>query len=208
MKALLAVWSIGLGGAAQPAPEPGTVFIFSQGRVERFLRSEEDDMRVWSTRSGREYVRAANPAIPVLSWRIGNQSGSRRVIGNADAIWPPEPGRKARFRVLTRVEANGVRRRVTELWRCEVKDEEVLWVPAGRFATLPIECIRYSTTSMRPLQQRIWWWAPDVGHYIRREFANMRSGETLNVTLCAALPAYRATPVRVSQIASDDCRNE
>lgn len=199
--------ALAAGETSPISPEPGTVFIFSQGRVERFLRSE-GDVRVWATRAGREYVRAANPAIPILSWQVGEQSGSRRVMGKADSIWPPAAGRKARFRVLTRIEENGVKRRVAELWRCEVREQQSIHIPAGRFDSLPIECVRFSTGSMRPLQRRTWWWAPEIGHYVRREFANMRTGETLAVTLCAALPAYRATPARIQQLVADDCADE
>ena len=71
--------------AQTTSPEPGTVFIYSDGRVERFVRSE-GDVRIWRTRRGHEYARPANPAAPVQEWRIDQLSGTRTVIGDIERL--------------------------------------------------------------------------------------------------------------------------
>ena len=187
-----------------PHPDAGTVFVFSQGRVERFVRGE-GNMQVWATLRGREYRRHSNPATPILEWQVGDRSGTRRLVGNVDAVWPPRTGSKTRFRVLSETIDGNDRRRSVQLWRCEVLAMAPIATPAGRFETIPLRCLRYSANTMRPLQTRTWYWSPAVGHYVRRVTENMRSGETQAIDLCASLPAHRATDARIRAIVASDC---
>lgn len=187
--------------ASEPAPDPiaGTVFIFNDGRVERFLRAD-GETHVWATRRGREYERAANPAVPILEWEIGDRSGERSVFGNANAIWPPRAGARTNFRVLTRARSGERERRSVQAWTCRVGDLSTLNVPAGAFEAYTISCDRFSVNTMRLLEQRTWWWAPDLGHYVRRRYQDMRSGEARDISLCAALPEIRANDARIDSI--------
>ncbi|MEL6388225.1 MAG: hypothetical protein AAFR00_12810 [Pseudomonadota bacterium] len=188
--------------AAEVDPVPGTVFVYNDGRVERFLRREDDSL-VWATRAGREYKRAANPALPILSWDIGQRSGRREVFGNADAIWPPASGARARFRVLSEVSDGERRRRMSQAWSCAVDGPETESVPAGDFGIYKITCERFSVNSMRLLEQRTWWWSEDVGHYVRRRFQSLRDGEVSDIALCASLPELRASEARIEALLED-----
>lgn len=188
--------------AAAVDPIPGTVFVYDDGRVERFQRREGDSL-VWATRAGREYTRAANPALPILSWDIGQKSGRREVFGNADAIWPPSSGARAQFRVLSEVSDGERRRRISQAWSCSVDEPETETVPAGAFDAFQITCERFSVNSMRALEQRTWWWSEDVGHYVRRRFQNLRDGEVSDIALCASLPELRASEARIEAILED-----
>lgn len=193
------------GDAPAPAyaaafdPVEGTVFLFDDGRVERFLRREGEDL-IWATRRGREYVRAANPALPIMAWRIGSRSGQREVFGAADAIWPPTDGARAQFRVLTEVTDGAESRRYSQAWTCEVNGPQAISVPAGRFEAYQIICERFSVNSMRLLQRRTWWWSEDLGHYVRRRYQNLRNGEVTDFSLCAALPDLRASEARIEAL--------
>ena len=186
------------------SPDPGTVFIFTEGRVERFVRTE-GDLQIWATRRGREYSRSAIPAEPILKWDISGRRGERRVVGNTSRLWPPETGNSARFRVLTKTEFEDRVRRSIELWSCKIEAATHVDVGGTSYDTLPIVCLRYSVNTMRPLQKRTWWWSEDVGHYVRRRYENLRDGETSDLRLCAALPAHRANPARIEAIAKRGC---
>ncbi len=185
--------------AAEVEPVPGTVFIFDDGRVERYLRREGETL-VWATRRGREYERAVNPALPILSWEVGERTGRRRVFGNADNIWPPADGARAQFRVLTEVRDGADSRRYTQAWSCKVDSPRTETVPAAAFPAYRIACERYSVNSMRLLERRTWWWSEDLGHYIRRRYQDYRDGEVSEIALCAALPELRASEARIDAL--------
>lgn len=191
-----------VSSATEVDPVPGMVFVYDDGRVERFVRREGDNL-VWATRAGREYTRAANPALPILSWDIGQRSGRREVFGNADAIWPPASGARAQFRVLSEVSDGERRRRLSQAWSCSVDGPKTATVPAGEFAVFQITCERFSVNSMRILEQRAWWWSEDVGHYVRRRFQNLRDGEVSDIALCASLPGLRASEARIEALLED-----
>lgn len=180
-------------------PVPGTVFIYDDGRVERYLRRDDDEL-IWATRNGREYNRAANPALPILSWDIGGRSGRREVFGDADAIWPPQGGARGRFRVLTEVSEGTENRRYSQAWSCEVANPLKVTVPAGDFLAYEINCERFSVNSMRLLEKRTWWWAEDLGHVVQRRFQDLRDGEVNQIALCGALPELRASEARIEAI--------
>lgn len=185
--------------AAEVDPVPGTVFVFDDGRVERYLRRDGQAL-IWATRRGREYVRAANPALPILSWQIGERSGRREVFGDAGSIWPPTQGARAQFRVLTVLNGGDQERRYSEAWTCNVAGSKEVTVPAGTFPAWRITCERFSVNSMRLLERRTWWWSEDLGHYVRRRYQNLRNGESSDIALCAALPELRASEARIDAL--------
>ncbi len=190
-----------------PAPDPGTVFIFTEGRVERFVRSDGNE-QIWATQKGREYTRSANPAEPILKWRIGKRTGTRKVIGNTSQLWPAKSGESARFRVLTILEDDGRKRRSIQPWSCRIDKAETVTVAAGTYTTLPIRCERYSVHTMRPLQKRTWWWSDEVGHYVKRRFENLRNGETTQYSLCATLPESSANHARIAAVLERRCQGQ
>lgn len=192
------------GTSALLAPDPGTVFIFDDGRVERFVR-DEGDAQVWATRRGREYVRATNPALPILEWQVGERSGTRTVFGDSAELWPPEPGQRARFRVLTEVEEGEENSRSVQAWTCSVGHRGQKKVPAGSYTIMPIICERFSLNTMRLLERRTWWWSEDIGHYVRRRYQSVGSGEVRDIRLCAAVPPHRASSARIDAV-RETCR--
>lgn len=190
--------------AAIAGYEPGTTFIFSDGRVERVVEDKGEKI-IWATRRGRTYERAANFAIPILKWKTSRQSGVRQVTGKVDALWPPTPGKHARFRIATDVTRNGETNRSIQLWTCSVSKETSVELPNGAFDALPVRCERYSVNSMTALERRTWWYSAEVGHYIQRDFQNYRTGERKKIRLCAALPPNRATQKRIDALAKAKC---
>jgi hypothetical protein len=200
----LSFWLVGAAGALANPPiyTPGEVFVFDNGRVEH-VREVNGQRVTWAARSGRTYVRSANPVVPILEWRYRGQTGERVIRGDPDRLWPLRPGATARFQTLNiaRMEDTGRTRRSVHLWTCRVGSMEQVDTPAGDFDAYPIVCDRFSPNSMRVLERITWRFAPDVGHYVAREARNMRTGEAESFRLFAALPARESNVARIEALA-------
>lgn len=183
----------------------GETFVFSDGRTER-VKALKEDRVVWTTREGSEFARAYNVALPILEWRIGARQGVRRVYG-AEPLWPPRPGKRANFRVVTEVqrENDPAVSRSVQLWTCAIGRMETVVLPAAPFQAMPIRCDRFAANSMRLVERRTWWWSAEVDHFVRREFRDMQDGKREIVTLCAVLPPEHANRVRVRALAQAKC---
>lgn len=184
-----------------PVYQAGQAFIFDNGRVER-VEEVTDDRVVWAARTGRTYVRDANPIVPILEWSYRGQEGSRRINGDPDRLWPLQAGRSVQFRAVneTRDREDNLRRSV-HLWTCTVRAQETVLVPAGRFAAYPLVCDRFSAGTMRVIERLTWHFSAEVGHYVRREARNMRDGTRETYALYAALPPHASNPVRIEALA-------
>jgi hypothetical protein len=167
------------------------------------VQAVNGDRLTLAARSGRTYVRSANPVVPILEWSYRGQSGRRRVLGDADAIWPLRPGVRAQFRTVNeaRSSATAPMRRNMHLWTCVVGRSARIVVPAGRFEATAITCDRFSPSSMRVLERIVWHYSEEVGHYIRREARDMRDGAVETFSLYAALPPREANAVRIEALA-------
>jgi hypothetical protein len=184
-----------------PRYEQGQAFIFDNGRVER-VDGVDGDRITWAARSGRTYVRDANPIVPILEWSYRGQDGTRRIMGDPDRLWPLSAGRSVQFRAVNETrDRNDRMRRSVHLWQCSVRAAQDIHVPAGRFEAFPIVCDRYSASSMRVIERLTWHYAPDVGHYVRREARNMSDGVRETYALYAALPPRASNPIRLEALA-------
>lgn len=188
--------------ATPPRYTPGEVFVYDNGRVEQ-VRSVEGERVVWAARSGRTYVRDANPVVPILEWSYRGQRGAREVLGDPGRLWPLRPGARVQFRTVNTAQGEDSRRstRSLHLWTCSVRAMERVNVPAGAFDAYPIVCDRFSPSSMRVLERLTWHYAPDVGHYVQREARNMRNGTTDVFRLFAALPPRESNELRIEALA-------
>lgn len=188
----------------EPTYEPGTAFIYSRGRVETVVENREEEV-VWATRRGREYVRNKNIVLPITHWTIDDRVGERRFYGENDAFWPPEPGARTRFRVVTDVDRDGEISRSVQYWNCQVREAEPVALPNGEFDALPIQCERFSANTMNFLERRTWWWSEEIGHYVQREYTDLRDAETSRIRLCAVLPPRQASEARIEALAEEGC---
>jgi hypothetical protein len=181
-------------------------FIYDNGRVEQLV-SMSGDRLTWSAFEGRQYVRDRNFVLPLLHWETVESTGNRRVSSEAGALWPLEPGKTVRFRVLTDVavkvkDGADRRRRRTELWSCRVLPPASVTVPAGTFEALEILCEQFSSRTMRSLSEEHWYYSQEVGHYVARKWVDLATGRRGGYSLVARLSGIEANPRRIRSILS------
>jgi hypothetical protein len=199
--AFAATAGVANAAARLPAYEAGTAFIFDNGRVERVEKLDGQQV-VWSARSGRTYVRSINPVVPILSWSFKGETGTRKILGTPDSLWPLRAGASVQFRTLNEARSqSGKVAKSVHLWTCKVKAKESVATPAGAFVAWPITCDRFSANSMKVLERLTWHFSEDVGHYVRREARDLRDGVSETFSLHTALPAWEANSVRVEAVA-------
>ena len=189
--------------AEMPRYVPGQAFIYDNGRVER-VHDVANERVVWAARTGRTYVRDANIIVPILEWTYRGQRGRRVISGQPSNLWPLRAGARTQFSAINfTLDTRERTRRSLHLWTCNVRAIQRIEVPAGAFDAFPIVCDRYSPNSMRIVERLTWHFAPDVGHYIRREARDMLDGVGEVYSLYAALPPRAANPVRIEALARE-----
>jgi hypothetical protein len=201
---------LAVAGAAHatqlPQYELQDTFVYDNGRVEQLV-SVSGDALTWSAFEGREYVRDRNFIIPLLQWKTVESNGTRRASAEVRSLWPLEPGKTVRFRVLTDAnvqvkEGSSQRRRRTELWSCRVLRPAPVTVPAGTFEAHEIRCERFSPRTMRIISEERWYYSEEVGHYISRSWVDLSTGRRASYSLVASLHGIEANPRRIRSILS------
>jgi hypothetical protein len=210
MRALIAFLLLAASGAVRAAPlpqyEPGDAFIYDNGRVEQLV-SASDDKLTWSPFEGRQYVRDRNFILPLLEWETVESRGTRRASPEAASLWPLEPGKSVRFRIVTDVtvqlkEGTKKRPRRVDLWSCRVLPSAPITIPAGVFEATEIRCEQFSSRTMRLVSEERWFYSEDVGHYISRSWADLATGRRGGYSLVAKLQGIEANPRRIRSILS------
>lgn len=186
--------------------EPDAAFIFEDGRVERLVE-DRGDTQVWATRRGREYVRSRNFTIPILEWEVSGVEGRRQVSGKPEKLWPPREGATSRFRVTTDITSrSGEKSRSLQFWTCKAGKTRLESFSFGQIEVLPVNCDRYTASSMRLSERRSWLWSDEIGHYVERSSLKYATGTRETVRLCAKIPGWTATDERIREVISQDCR--
>jgi hypothetical protein len=192
--------------SATPLPqyELADTFVYDNGRVEQLV-SMSGDKLTWSAFEGRQYVRDRNFVVPLLHWETVESNGTRRVSPEAGSLWPLQPGKTVRFRVLTDVtvqvkEGAARRRRRAELWSCRVLPPASITIPAGTYDALEIRCEQFSSRTMRIVSEERWYYSEEVGHYVSRSWADLSTGRRGGYSLIARLRGIDANPRRIRSI--------
>ncbi len=187
-------------GSDVPDYAVNDTFVYDNGRVERVVAVEDEDI-VWANRSGRQYVRKNSFFTPILSWESRSIEGERRLRG-AYALWPLETGRSVQFTAISSIteKESGKKRRSVQRWQCRIEKPQTVSVPAGEFETTPIKCASLSRSTLRILSERTWYYAPDVGHYVKQRRTNFLTGVTSEFALAATLEGRMANSARIKAI--------
>ena len=123
---------------------------------------------LWQDEKGRLETRYRNPVLPRIKW----PRGETKVLAQPDALWPLTTGNTVQFHEV-RNEFDLFRRltqRKVRIWRCQVQEITVVDTEAGSFETFPISCVlRSQGRTNKLLGTRLWHYAPEIGHFVRRE---------------------------------------
>ena len=187
--------SINFGGervemspAELPTYRVGDTFIYSDGREERVVAVRGDKVD-WQTGGGFRYTASRDFSKPRTSWRSSEVTGERGILNSGDGLWPLETGNWNRVRVRENIVYSDGRPpadRIRE-WGCRVSGTQELKVKIGSFPVYEITCRRYG--SKRAITTRRWFYAPEIGHFVRYEVQNHRKGTISQRDLVAVRPA-------------------
>ena len=154
--------------APLPAFAVGDLFTFDDGTTDRVVAVTGDEVH-WQRSDGAEFVTSRDVLLPAASWRGGDRTVQRDVTP-AEGLFPLRVGNEASFDVAQRERAlpDGAEATTREAWRCSVPDAAWVHTGAGWFDTARVVCAISDQTEGGSLE-RVFYYAPDIGFYVRRE---------------------------------------
>ena len=180
---------------ALPEYRTGSTFVYSDGRAETVVGTAGEKVH-WRSQSGAAFTSYRNFALPWAQWTSDAGSGRRTLNVRPSALWPLKVGKEISFSAQTVVDPSTPPRETSETieaWRCRVEGKERISVVAGSFDTIKVVCERTLAES-QPRLTRVWYYAPQVGHYVR--FNDIYDAMELDrhVELVAIRPSGRGWP--------------
>lgn len=160
----------GIALGRMPDYDIGSHYVFVDGEVRTVLAVDGDQVHWKSSKSGSS-VAYANFLVPSLSWVSPEISGKRSLDAAPGDLWPKDDGREITFSATTVVEHRnrpGGPNQLNETWRCRLEGGAQLTVRAGNFQTRRVVCDGRSEPDGTRVQ-RIWHFAPEIGHYVLYE---------------------------------------
>jgi hypothetical protein len=168
------------GGITLPTYEPGTTFVYSNGSWET-VEAVDGANVTWRSHRQRVSVTSRDFTYRPFKWETRTRQGTRQVRPRRDwfsqaspsSLWPLVIGNQIRYIETGRWQDEEGRSHTYQAqWRAEVVGRERLRVAAGEFDTWIITASRFSAgktfgQSSRLRDQRTWYYAPAVGHYVR-----------------------------------------
>jgi peptidoglycan hydrolase-like protein with peptidoglycan-binding domain len=180
-------------GDLKPVYEIGDTFAYSDGRIET-VDGVGGNKVWWRVEGGDSYTAYRNFLLPRANWQTEAGNGETTIDLDADKAWPATTRTNVSFSVSvlwTRAETVDSAVKTSEAWRCRRKAGKRVTVAAGIFETIPIVCER-SGLPQDAWHKRIWYYAPSVRHYVRRE--SFSGEEIRKVDLVAIRPGARDWP--------------
>ena len=179
----------GLGLASKkalPVYAPGDTFVYSDGRTETV--TEIDGERVhWRSNDGTVLTAYRNFILPAIRRDTDLISVRTTVDVGPGALWPLKAGREVSFTANTEVAhktQSSSRGGSASRWHCLVEASRTVSVEAGTFDALRVVC-RTSTPSAQGPSERVWYYAPRIRHYVRRQERFEGPGSETDVELVA-----------------------
>jgi hypothetical protein len=169
-----------------PVYAPGDTFVYSDGRTETV--TEIDGERVhWRSNDGTVRISYRNFILPAIRRDTNLISEQTTVDVGPDALWPLKAGREISFTANTEVAHKtrpSPRGGSASRWHCLVEAPRTVSVEAGTFDALRVVC-RTSTPSVQGPTERVWYYAPRIRHYVRRQEKFESPGAGVDVELVA-----------------------
>jgi peptidoglycan hydrolase-like protein with peptidoglycan-binding domain len=171
---------------ALPVYAPGDTFVYSDGRTETVTEIDGEQVH-WRSSDGTVLTTYRNFILPTIRRDTDLISEQTTVDVGPGALWPLKAGREVSFTANTEV-AHKTRSspRVVSAsrWHCLVEAPRTVSVAAGTFDALRVVC-RTSTPSAQGPTERVWFYAPRIRHYVRRQERFESPGSGADVELIA-----------------------
>jgi len=176
--------------------EVGERYIFSGGVTHDIVEATAGQLK-WQTSEGERYRTLQLVGLPELEWEYGVWRGRNRSSRDSETSWPPVPGIGVAFDVHSEEwnteDGGGPPGQAREIrWSCTNEGPRQTEVPAGNFKTDVLSCERWPVAA-GDWQRRIWYYAPSVGHFVRRDDLDTSGLQIESLRLVAALPGGGAT---------------
>ncbi len=192
------------GPRLEPAPLPiynqGTTFVYADGKWETVMENYSG-MVTWQDH--RYYISSGSPDFTFrpAKWQSKTRSVTRQfgprtdlLIRSETTLWPLRAGNLASYSETgTWVSKGGAESTYQTTWSCSVPGTERVSVMAGDFDTYKIVCKRYSVsrkkkTRYRLREEKVWNYAPEVGHYVLATTQYQSGKDPRRRELLAVLP--------------------
>lgn len=168
------------GAAPLPKYRVGDKFVYSNGTWEK-VAYIEDDQVTWINHRGYYSSGKSDFTYRRSSWESSKRFGVRTfkqakylLDQSTTSLWPLAVGKPNRFIEYGKWYVKGGSGRGYDVfWRCMVTGKTSLNVAAGEFDSWVIQCEKYSSfyryPSTRSSEDKTWYFAPSVGHWVREE---------------------------------------
>ena len=159
--------------ASAPVPEYGIgdTYRFSDGTTESVIAMDHDTVR-WRS-NGDTHITSREVLLPRLAWTNASVRGDRRIAAAVPLLFPLEPGKSVVFSATRTVRPLPGRTSVSvhEDWRCDVAGAARVTTQAGVFDTWRVDCsmTEQHGTDSGPEVRRSFYYAPEIGFYVRRD---------------------------------------
>lgn len=186
---------LGLAGKALPLYAAGDTFIYSDGRIETVTSIDGDRVR-WRSNDGTVITAHRDFVLPAIRRETDSMTEETTADFGPGALWPLKAGREISFSAKTTVTHNASPRPRGEFaaqWHCQVEPAQTITVAAGTFDALRVAC-RTTTPSSYGPSERIWYYAPRIRHYVRREETFESPASVSRVELVAVQPEGKNWP--------------
>ena len=183
-------------GVPLPTYQPGVTFVYSDGKSET-VEAVQDNLVIWRDRRNRVSTGTRDFTLRRQQWETETRQGTRQHRPRNDflgqtppaSLWPLMVGNKAHYVETGRWQKKkGGWNTYTYPWQSEVLGRERIRTLAGEFDTWKIAANRYSGGKVygrppRLREIRTWYYAPQVGHYVRckRDFLGRKPNRSIDL---------------------------
>jgi len=160
----------GLASKALPLYAVGDTFIYSDGRTETVTGIDGDRVQ-WQSNDGTVITAYRDFVLPAIHRETDLLSEQTAVDGAPSALWPLTAGREISFTAKTEIMhkvSSSARSEITSQWDCLVESPQAVSVAAGTFDALRVVC-RTSMPYPNGPSERVWYYAPRIRHFVRRD---------------------------------------